>query len=77
MSEPPKKIDVLRRAMNAGAWQSAMSIAAKFPRLGDEQTAILRAHEAFVRPDFQRQLGRDPEALKAAGIAALKGKYGV
>jgi hypothetical protein len=75
--EPPRKIDALRRAMSAGAWESAIAIAAKFPRLGDEATAIMRAHEAIVRPDFQRQLGRDPEQLKADGIAALKGKYGV
>jgi hypothetical protein len=72
-----RKIDILRRAMRAEAWQSAISIAAKFPSLGAEKDAIMRAHEAYTRPDFQRQLGRDVEALKAAGIAALRGKYGV
>ncbi len=74
---PPRKIDSLRRAMAAGDWAGAIALAAKFPRLGDQKTAIMRAHEAYARPDFQRQLGRDPEALKADGIAALKGKYGV
>ena len=73
---PDRKIDILRRAMSAGAWQSAISIAAKFPSLGAEKDAIMKAHEAFVRPEFQRQLGRDVEALKQAGIEALKGKYG-
>jgi len=77
LSEPPRKIDAVRRAMAAGAWETAIALAAKFPRLGDEQTAIMQAREAYTRPDFQRQLGRDPEQLKADGIAALKGKYGV
>ena len=74
---PPKKIDLVRAAMAANDWRGAVAIAAKFPRLGDEKDAIMAAQEAYTRPDFQRQLGRDVEALKAAGIAALRGKYGV
>lgn len=75
-AEPPKKIDALRREMKAGSWARAIALAAKFPRLGAEEAAIKQAHEAFTRPDFQRQLGRDVEALKNIGIAALRGKYG-
>lgn len=73
--EPPKKIDELRAYMRAGNWRAALSLAAKFPRLGDHKVRIQRAWEAYARPDFQRQLGRDPAALIADGIAALHERY--
>ena len=77
MSEPPKKIDAVRAAMREGDWRRAVSLAARFPRLGADKAAILGAQEAYTRPDFQRQIGKDIDALKAAGIAALWRKYGV
>jgi hypothetical protein len=33
--------------------------------------------EACSRPDFQRQLGKDPAVLIEAGVAALLRRYGV
>lgn len=51
-------------------------MAAKFADLGEHEQAIRRGHEAMQRPEFQRQIGRDPEAQIAAGIAALKARYG-
>ncbi len=71
-TEPTKKIDQLRALMDAGDWRAAISLAAKFPQLGAHKVAVLRAQEAYVRPDFQRQLGRDPQRLIEAGIAALR-----
>jgi hypothetical protein len=62
--------------MAAGDWRAALSLAAKFADLGDHEEAIRAGHEAMQRPDFQRQIGRDPEAAVAAGIAALKARYG-
>ena len=73
---PPRKSDRLRAHMAAGDWRAAVSLAAKFPRLGDHKTRILRAQEAYTRPGFQRQIGRDPAALILDGIAALKERYG-
>ncbi len=52
-----------------------MRIASRFPRLGSDRAVILAAWEAVARPDFQRQLGREPEALIEAGIAALKSRF--
>lgn len=70
-----KKIDTLREyAMNED-WHSAIKLAASFPRLGNEKMAITRAKEALVRPDFQIQLGRNPDLLLAEGIKALRNKY--
>jgi len=69
------KISLLREAAAAGNWTEALRIAVRFPRLGEEKTAITRAWNAHLRPDFYRQLKQDPEALVATGIDALRSKY--
>lgn len=69
------KLDAVRASMRAGDWAMAITLAAKFPRLGDEQADIMRAREALLRPAFQRQLGKDPVALIEAGKAALLRRY--
>ncbi len=71
-----RKIDKLAAHMRSGNWQAALSLAAKFPRLGVHAAVIRRAHEATHRPAFYRQLGMDPEKLVQAGVAALKERYG-
>jgi hypothetical protein len=71
------KLDKLRAAAAAGDWERVVAIAAAFPSLGAEKDRIMKAREAFVRPEFQRQLGRDPEKLKTDGIAAIREKYRV
>ena len=76
MARPGEKSEKIRALVAAGEWSKALSMAAKFPRLGAQADAIRRGHEASARPDFQRQIGRDPDAQVAAGIAALKERYG-
>lgn len=61
--------------MAAGDWDRAITFAARFQQLGDARNDILSAREALLRPDFQRQLGRDPATLRAVGIAALQRRY--
>lgn len=75
-AQPPRKIDAVLAAMAIGNWREATRLAAKFPRLGQHARAIMQAHEAYTRPDFQRQLGRDPQQLIEAGKAALEERYG-
>ena len=70
-----KKIDVLRAHMAAQEWRKAVSLAAKFPRLGDEKEVITRAQTAFVNPGFLRQIGKDPESCIEAGKVALIRRY--
>lgn len=77
MQTKPTKLARLRAFMAAGAWDRALALAARFPRLGAQGDAIRRGHEAAARPDFYRQIGRDPAALLAAGIAALQARYAV
>lgn len=65
----------LAQAIRDERWRDALRIAARYPRLGAHREAITRGHQAATRPDFYRQLGQDPEARVAAGIAALKERY--
>lgn len=68
-----RKIDILREFMQAEAWHQALRLAASWP---DASKEVRQGWEAAARPSFQEQLGRDPEALKATGIAALKARFG-
>lgn len=70
-----KKIDVLRELADQGNWPEAIRLAGSFSRLGDQRKAITRAKEAVCRPEFQRQLGRDPDQLIADGIEAMRSKW--
>lgn len=70
------KIEKLKARMAAHDWRGALALAAAFPRLGAHKRAIILGHEAWEHPRFYVQLGRDIEALKADGIAALRARYG-
>lgn len=69
------KLSHVRAAMDAGDWQRAIALAARFRDLGPQRAAILDAHGAYTNPRFCAQLRKDPEALKAAGRAALIERY--
>jgi len=71
------KIDALRKAAAAGDWRTALRIAARFPRLGEHKAAITRAWTAYQYPTFYRQLGQCADTHIAAGIAALRARYGL
>lgn len=73
--KPKTKIEQLRACMAAGDWRAAISIAAKFPRLGAIRGAVLDAQMAFTNPRFAQQIGKNPEALIDAGRAALVAQY--
>jgi len=70
------KVSVLRDMMRREDWHGALRLAAKFPRLGREKAAIMKAWESIARPEFQRSIGRDPALQIADGIAALNRRYG-
>lgn len=73
--EQGTKLSKLIIAAKDGDWRMALSIAAKFPRLGPDKAIIMRAHGCFANPDFYAQLGFAPEDCIAQGIAALRRKY--
>jgi hypothetical protein len=69
------KLSRLLRMMTAEDWEGALRMAAKFPDLGAHKAAITRAWDAHQSPSLYRQMGKDPAALWAAGIEALKERY--
>ena len=67
------KLDRLKVAAQVGDWPLALRIAVRFSSLGPHAPAITRAHECLAGNDrFYRQIGKDPEALVAAGIEAVR-----
>lgn len=75
MAQPATKLSKVVAAVRAGDWPLAFRIAAKFPDLGAERAAIVRAHEALVRPEFYKELGLDIEAVILEGKAAIYARY--
>ncbi len=73
--QPETKLSKLRAHMEAGEWEKAIAIAARFPRLGAIRNAVLDAHMAVTNPRFVRGLKKDPAELIEAGKAALAGAY--
>lgn len=69
------KLSQLLAMMERGEWEGALRMAAKFPDLGEHKRAITLAWDSFQSPSLYRQMGRDPAALWAAGVAALKARY--
>ena len=77
MTAPETKLSKLKAFVAAGDMRAAVLLAAKFSDLGAQRNAILSAREAYLRPAFQKQLGRDPASQIAAGTAAIRGRYNV
>jgi hypothetical protein len=69
------KLQQLLDFMEAGDWQKALAMAARFPDLGAHRDAILLGHEARVHERMYRQLGKDPEECFRAGCEALRERY--
>jgi hypothetical protein len=70
-------VDRARQAFDAGDVKEAVRICSRHVRAPKEDAvAISRAWEAFARPDFCKSLGRDPEAVIAAGVAATRRRIG-
>lgn len=74
-AQPPTKLQQLKDLMARGAWREALALAARFPDLGKHRNQIIDAHEAYARPDWYRQIKRDPDKVIAEGIEALKERY--
>lgn len=69
------KLSILKSHMAAGEWAKAISLASKFPSLGEHRGAILDAQLAITNPSFARGIRKDPEQLIEAGKAALIVRY--
>ncbi len=68
-------IPTLKKAWASGDRVGALKIAAKFKTLGPDHDAITMAWQAHRTPDFYRSVGKDPDVIIAAGLAALDKRY--
>lgn len=66
------KLARLQAMMAAEDWKAALCLAGSWP---DACDAVRKGREGIMRSAFQEQLGRDPKALVAAGIEALKARF--
>ena len=75
------KLDQLKDYMAAGNTRAALKLAASWGRRGlgggAHADAITQGWSALTSPQFYRDLGKDPAALAAAGVAAICEKYGI
>lgn len=69
------KLNEIREAMRAGDWDQALKLAAKFRRLGEHEDAIRQSAAALASPRIYEAMGHDIEALRSAGVAALKARF--
>jgi len=69
------KLETLKEAARSEDWKTAISIAAKFPRLGPIRNAVLDAHMAYTNPRFLAQIGKSVEECINAGKLALIKRY--
>jgi hypothetical protein len=69
------KLSKLLAMIDSGDWLAAIKFAAKFPQLGKQADAIIRAKEAINNPDFYHQIKKDPDELIALGIAAIQQRF--
>jgi hypothetical protein len=72
---PSTWIERLREALQRGDTSEALRIAAAHIRAGEGAEEIGDAWEALQRPAFQRQLGRDPDAMAARGIEIIVARF--
>ena len=77
MTRPITKLSVLRSAWERGDRMGALRIAARFSDLGSHKDSIQRGWDAAQRPDFYKQLRKDPTALTEAAFTALAERYGL
>jgi hypothetical protein len=72
------KTDVVRAAVAAGDYKTALRIAKSF-RINvssKQRSDMTRAYECIVHPEFYRQIGTDIPKAIGEGIAIVTAKYG-
>ena len=70
--EPLSAVELVQAAVAADDWHRALRLAKDLSGLGEDEAILTRAWEALVRPDFLRQIRKDPDVAFAEGVATLK-----
>lgn len=76
-STPTTKLARLRGYWALGDSTAVLRLAASWHQLGDAKADIERGWAAVQYPEFYREMGREPDLLIAAGIAAVRRRYGL
>ena len=75
------KLAKLKQFMAAGDYRAALKLAASWGRRGlgggSHADAITQGWAALSNPDFYKSIGKDPDALTAAGVAAIRARYDI
>jgi len=69
------KLAQIRELWANGDRRAALSIAARFPRLGAHKETITRGQAAVLSPRFYTDIGHDPEELERMAYVALVELY--
>lgn len=72
---PGSALAELKALWAQGEYRSALKLAASWPRLGTHKAAIQQGWAAASNPRIYKEMGKDPEALAAAGYAAIRERY--
>ena len=75
--EPETQLARLKALMAAGDYRAALKLAAGWPRLGAHKAPIERGWAALTNPKFYEEIGKNPDTLVAAGIAAIRERYDI
>lgn len=73
--EPSSALELVRAAVAAEDWHRALRLAKELSGLGEDEAVLRRAWEALVRPEFLREVKKDPEVALAEGVATLRRRY--
>lgn len=73
--DPTSKLAAVRTAMVNDDWETAIKLAARFPMLGAQASAIQRARDALNNPGLYLELGHDLDRLHKEAVAALKERF--
>jgi hypothetical protein len=69
------KSEQIRRALVAGDRISALRLASRFHDRSHDTIVFKRGMDAHNNPAFYRQIGKDPEQLKATALALLEIRF--
>jgi hypothetical protein len=69
------KSDKIKAALISGDKVRAISIASKFFDRSEDTRLYQQAQSAANNPAFYRQIGKDPEAIVDAAVAALSHRF--
>lgn len=68
-------LEKLHKLWDAGEHRKALHLAAGWARLGEHGLAIRGGWAAASNRHFYIEVGKDPDAMYAAGLAALAARY--